>query len=95
MPIYEYEHDDDHDGSCELRFEVMQAMSATPLTECPECGGPCHRVFSSFATIKNEQAMMRPKNLERLGFTQFKRAGDGYYEKTCGEGPRVIRGDKK
>ncbi len=94
MPIYEYEHDGDHDGSCEQPFEELQGMSEAPLECCPKCGGPCHRVFSSFATIRNEQAILRPKNLERLGFTQFKRAGGGYYEKTCGEGPRVIHGGK-
>jgi len=94
MPIYEYEHKGDPGSDCEQRFEVLQGMSEPPLTCCPECGGPCERVFSSFATIRNEQAILRPKNLERLGFTQFKRAGDGYYEKTCGEGPRVIRGDR-
>ena len=95
MPIYEYEHDGKCGEGCPPRFEVLQGMNDPVLDHCPECGEACHRVFSSFATIRNEQAILRPKNLERLGFTQFKRAGDGYYEKTCGKGPRVIRGDKK
>ena len=42
MPTYEYE--------CERtgkRFEKFQAMSEAPLTECPTCGGPVHRLISS------------------------------------------------
>ena len=38
MPIYEYEHDGDHDGSCQQRFEELQGMSELPLERCPECG---------------------------------------------------------
>jgi len=95
MPIYEYEHDGDRGDNCRERFEAIQSMNDPPLERCPECGCPCHRVISSFATIRNEQAMLRPKNLERLGFTQFKRAGDGYYEKTCGDGPQLIKGDRE
>jgi hypothetical protein len=32
-------------------------------------------------------------NLEKHGFTQYRKAGGGYYEKTAGEGPRVIKRD--
>jgi hypothetical protein len=31
-----------------------------------------------------------PNNLERLGFTQYRRAKEGRYETTCGQGPSVI-----
>jgi hypothetical protein len=30
------------------------------------------------------------KNLDRLGFTKYQRAGDGFYEKRAGSGPDVI-----
>ena len=43
--------------------------------------------------MKGTKSMLSPKNLDRLGFTQYKRAGDGHYEKTAGGGPRVIKGD--
>ena len=43
--------------------------------------------------MKGAKSMLSPKNLDRLGFTQYKRAGGGYYEKTAGGGPRVIGGD--
>ena len=38
MPIYVYECD-----TCGVRFERRQAMSAAPLTQCPECPGQLHR----------------------------------------------------
>jgi hypothetical protein len=35
--------------------------------------------------------LLKPANLEAKGFTQYRKAGDGYYEKTAGtEGPDVI-----
>jgi putative FmdB family regulatory protein len=42
MPIYEYQC-----ASCEGVFEVLQPISAAPLTQCAECGGRLERLFSS------------------------------------------------
>jgi putative FmdB family regulatory protein len=91
MPLYEYQSDGEGCDHCRDRFEVMEKVSDPPLTKCPECGGPCHRVFSSFAPMKGTKSMLSPENLGKKGFTQYQRAGDGYYEKTCGKGPRVIK----
>lgn len=92
MPIYEYVPDSGACEKCSGRFEVMQAIDAPPLTECPHCGQPCHRVFSTFGVAKGVRGMLSPKNLEAKGFTQYVKAGNGYYEKTAGkEGPDVIR----
>ncbi|HUT94400.1 MAG TPA: zinc ribbon domain-containing protein [Thermoguttaceae bacterium] len=90
MPLYEYEPDGEACEYCQGRFEVMQKVADPPLKKCPQCGGKCHRVFSSFAPIKGTKAMLSPKNLGEKGFTQYKKAGDGYYEKTCGSGPDLI-----
>jgi putative FmdB family regulatory protein len=46
MPIYEYECE-----SCTVRFEKMQRFSDDPLKECPECGGPVHRVIQPVGVI--------------------------------------------
>jgi len=46
MPIYLYEC-----GSCGVRFERMQRMSAQPLTDCPECEGTIHRVIQPVGVI--------------------------------------------
>lgn len=35
MPIYEYRC-----GACGFQQEYLQKMSATPMTDCPECGKP-------------------------------------------------------
>jgi putative FmdB family regulatory protein len=91
MPLYEYEPDAGGCDYCRGRFEVMQKIADPPLKKCPKCGQKCHRVFSSFATIKGSKSMLSPKNLAEKGFTQYQRAGDGYYEKTGGGGPDVIR----
>ena len=96
MPIYEYEHDDQPGPDCAARFEALQRFEDPPLVECPTCGQPCHRVVSSFATGRSgkggpaKKVDLSTKNLERLGFTQYRKAGGGRYEKTCGEGPPVI-----
>ena len=42
MPLYEYEC-----GSCGRRFERIQKFSDPPVTDCPECGGPVRKLFSS------------------------------------------------
>lgn len=99
MPIYEYEHDGPSGPECPERFEVFQKVADQPLVNCPTCGLPCHRVFSSFApgraanTGLSGKADLSPNNLERLGFTQYRRKKGGRYEKTCGEGPTVINRD--
>ena len=43
MPLYEYRCDNGH------TFEVMQRMSADPVSECQECGAPVQRVFHPVA----------------------------------------------
>ena len=37
---------------------------------------------------------LRPSNLDSKGFTQYKRMGKGYYEKTAGVGPNAIADGK-
>ncbi len=40
MPTYAYRGDE-----CGHKFEVRQSFSDDPLTECPTCGQPVHRVI--------------------------------------------------
>lgn len=91
MPIYEYEPDEGGCDYCLPGFEELQKASDKPLTNCPKCGAPIHRVLSAFAVNGLEKKLLGKKNLEEKGFTQYKKAGDGYYEKTLGKGPDVIR----
>jgi putative FmdB family regulatory protein len=43
VPIYEYRCENGH------QFEVMQSMSADPLTSCEICDAPVQRVFHPVA----------------------------------------------
>ena len=46
MPIYEYRCE-----KCENQFEMLQKITAEPLKECPECGGPVNKLVSSTSFI--------------------------------------------
>jgi len=46
MPTYEYEC-----TVCGHQFERMQAMSAKPLSKCPECGKKVKRLITGAAVI--------------------------------------------
>ena len=43
MPIYEYRCSNGH------QFEVIQAITDAPVTECEQCGAPVERVFHPVA----------------------------------------------
>ncbi len=97
MPMYVYAVVEE-DGSNGEVFEMLQAMRDEPLTVHPATGQPVRRLFGvpnvpRKWTDSQARSSMSPSNLERLGFTQYKKAGDGKYEKTAGRGPNVISGD--
>lgn len=46
MPTYEYKC-----RQCDTRLEAVQSFSDEPLTECPTCGGPLRKVFSSVGVV--------------------------------------------
>jgi putative FmdB family regulatory protein len=46
MPLYTYECE-----SCTQRFDVRQSFSDAPLTTCPECEGPIHRVIQPVGVV--------------------------------------------
>lgn len=93
MPLYKYVHTEKPECGCPPEFELLQSFSDKPLEVCPSCGKPCHKVMSTrFSAIKSERDMLSTANLARHGFTQYKKSGDGTYEKTAGDGPQVISG---
>ncbi len=98
MPMYVYQVIEAHGSEGEI-FEVLQGMNEKPLTHHPESGLTVTRLLGlpnvagklSESTIKSN---LSSSNLDRLGFTQYKKSGKGTYEKTAGKGPDVIsRGD--
>jgi len=101
MPTYVYQvitNDDTPGGEGEI-FEVFQKMSDDPLTEHPESGAPVHRIpappliAGKWSELGKDGGMMSNKNIDRLGFTKYEKAGDGHYEKKAGGGPDVISAD--
>jgi hypothetical protein len=94
MPIYIYAVIND-DGSEGEVFEVLQDMDEPELRQHPETGQPVQRLISAPNaprrwTDSQARSKLDPKNLERLGFTQYKKSGKGVYEKTAGAGPDTI-----
>jgi putative FmdB family regulatory protein len=97
MPIYEYEPEDRECLMCEGRVEVLQAVDDAPLEFCPYCGLGVQRVISR-ASIK----VSRTPDAEaaaKKGFTTFRRAGKGVWEKVAGprepaKGDRVLNVDE-
>ena len=97
MPVYVYEVITE-DGDEGQLFEVQQSMSDPPLTEHPTTGQPVRRVIQppnlpQKHTSMHEKKRMSNENLDRLGFTKYEKAGDGFYEKKAGDGPDLISAD--
>lgn len=93
MPIYEYQASGEKRCEyCAAGFEVLRKISDPPLDKCPECHAPVERKISA-PNIGGSGPSLDSSNLEKHGFTQYKRAGKGVYEKTAGKGPKVISDD--
>jgi putative FmdB family regulatory protein len=65
MPIYEYRCENGHN------FEVMQSMSADPVTKCEVCGAPVQRVFHPIAVH------FKGSGFYNTDYGKQKRAGGG------------------
>ena len=86
------------DGSNGEHFEVVQPMSDDALTKHPETGEPVRRApvapnLPLSHSDAAEKTKLSNKNLDRMGFTKYEKAGDGFYEKKAGKGPDVISRD--
>ena len=97
MPTYVYQVVNE-DGSEGEVFEVVQKMTDQPLKTHPETGKPVQRVITAPNIAGNwsdaaTKQKLSDKNLDRLGFTKYQRAGDGKFEKRAGSGPNVISAD--
>lgn len=99
MPTYVYEVITGGEEPGET-FEVLQRISDPPLTVHPETGAPVRRVIQpvfiggSWSDSAMHKSSKGDKKLDKLGFTKYVKAGDGYYEKRAGKGPDVISRDR-
>lgn len=90
MPIYEYQASGDrHCAHCANGFELLRKTSDRKVEHCPECQAPVARKISA-PNVGGSGPSLDNANLEKHGFTQYRKAGKGVYEKTVGKGPRVI-----
>jgi len=96
MPIYEYTVTDPGAGCahCADRFEVLARISDPELTHCPQCGAAIKRVISVASVISGNAHVHKESHFSKHGFTQYKKAGGGVYEKTAGDGPKFISGNE-
>ncbi|MGY6554509.1 MAG: FmdB family zinc ribbon protein [Wenzhouxiangella sp.] len=94
MPMYEYVCANDQGcWYCKPGFTVLQRLSDAPLSECKECGQPVRKVISPPHVVSGKAHMLRESSIEKAGFTQYRKIGQGVYEKTAGKGPGVISAD--
>lgn len=85
MPVYQFEC-----LACEIVFEDLQDISSSTPTPCPACGKECNRIVSQVSvTIRKD---ISPDKAAQRGFTTYKRAGEGVWEKQAGEGRDMIMG---
>ena len=93
MPIYEYRPTgEERCDFCRDGFDVLQKLQATPLEACPECGTPVERIISA-PKLATAGPSMSESNIEKHGFTQYRKVEKGVYEKTVGKGPDFISDD--
>lgn len=89
MPLYDYAPVSGKCKVCHGRFEVTQRIADAKLKRCPTCKKPCERLIS--AARLGGKYNLTPGKIKQLGMTQYKKAGDGVYERTAGTGgPDVI-----
>lgn len=95
MPLYVYAEVLENGGTG-TPFEVLQSISDEPLTTHPETGRPVRRLLTAPKiskpwSSKDTATKLDNKNLEKMGFTKYVKNGKGGYEKTCGDGPDLIK----
>ena len=89
MPLYDYAPLAGKCRRCHGRFGVMQRIAAPKLKRCPACAKPVRRLISKVAL--GGRYAVTPGKIKSSGMTQYKKAGDGVYERTAGSGgPEVI-----
>ncbi len=90
MPIYVYQASGtDRCAYCAEPFERRQKMAEERLQACPECGSPLSRVITP-PNLASEGPSLSENNVEKHGFTQYRKLEKGVYEKTAGKGPAII-----
>ena len=80
MPIYEYEVEGGDCHICGGCFELRRPADREPLTDCPVCRRPVHKVISQVST-PNKTRPVSISDAKKAGFTVLERRDKGVYEK--------------
>ncbi len=94
MPVYEYEPDDRDCLMCDGRVAVIHGIEEPPLKYCPHCGLDVRRVISQ-VTFRLAGEAPKMDKAGNKGFTTYKRAEKGVWERIDGVGPDAIVGSKE
>jgi predicted nucleic acid-binding Zn ribbon protein len=98
MPVYTYQVIN-KDGSDGETFDVIRKMSDPPLKKHPDTGEKVKRIYKMphIAGITNSSHSanrLSDANLEKQGFTTYRKNGKGHYDRTTGTGgPEHISAD--
>ena len=93
MPIYEYHPSKEANCDfCREGFDRLQKLNDPVLESCPECNAAVVRKISA-PNLGNAGPSLDESNIEKHGFTQYKKVEKGVYEKTAGKGPDFISKD--
>lgn len=93
MPLYVYEVLND-DGTVGETFEIIQKITDEQLITHPETGQPVRlKMQAPFVARKTlgelPKSDLSDRNLEKLGFTKYKKRKQGGYDKVVGDGPEI------
>ena len=80
MPIYEYEVEGGECNLCGGCFELRRPADREPLTDCPVCRRPVHKIISQVNT-PNKTKPVSISDAKKAGFTVLERRDKGVYEK--------------
>lgn len=90
MPFYVYRPSSTRQcDDCEGGFEFLQKLDDEPLDCCPECGAPVEKLITA-ANLASSAPSLKEDNIEKHGFSQYRKVEKGVYEKTVGKGPGII-----
>ena len=95
MPIYQYRAVAKACDHCRETFEVRQRITEDAIANCPVCGEAVERIISAPFVRGGDAHRMQESHIEKHGFTQYRKAAKGVYEKTAGRGPDLISDDGK
>jgi len=77
MPIYVYETDDGTCVDCGGRFEMFEGINDPPLTACPACECPVHRIMAAAQALIRSGPSDPIARAQAAGFKALKRDNDG------------------